>query len=105
MAGSLLAAAAVAGTSALMVGLLAVGGAGVASQRIAAVADAAALAAADVASGAIPGDPCERAREVAQTQGAVVAECALDGIVATVAVEGRFSGLPVTGRARAGPPP
>ncbi|GAB2514430.1 hypothetical protein GCM10027064_10380 [Microbacterium petrolearium] len=105
MAGSIVAAAAVAGTSALMVGLLAVGGAGVASQRIAGVADAAALAAADAASGAISGDPCGRAAEVAEAQGAAVAECAVDDIVVTLAVEGRYAGLVVAGRARAGPPP
>ncbi|WP_238439425.1 helicase [Microbacterium sp. JZ31] len=105
MAGSALAAGVAGATAALMLGLTLAGAAAVESQRIASVADAAALAAADAASGAITGDPCGRAAEVAGAQRASVASCALDGLIATVTVGATFAGLPVGATARAGPPP
>ncbi|GAB3602628.1 Rv3654c family TadE-like protein [Microbacterium aureliae] len=74
-------------------------------QRAAAAADAAALAAADAASGAITGYPCARAEQVAEAHGIRLASCDLDELVATVRVEIDFGPLPVTARARAGPPP
>lgn len=73
-------------------------------QRVSATADAAALAAADAASGAIPGYPCERAAHVAGALGAEVIECDLDGLVATIAVAAGDV-LRTAATARAGPPP
>ncbi|WP_210508558.1 Rv3654c family TadE-like protein [Naasia sp. SYSU D00057] len=76
-----------------------------ANRAVAAAADAAALAAADAASGALPGYPCELAALIAAENGARLTSCRLDGITATVAVEGAVFGLPVAAAARAGPPP
>lgn len=105
MAGSILGAGMVAGTSLLLAGLVAAGAAAVEGQRVAAIADGAALAAADAASGAVRGEPCARAAEVAEAQGAVVVSCALDELVATVSVRAGFGSFPVAAIARAGPPP
>ncbi|QIG39959.1 helicase [Microbacterium sp. 4R-513] len=105
MPGSILSVAVVAAAAAASVGLCAVGAAAVEGQRLAGTADAAALAAADTASGAASGVPCERAGEVASLAGAEVVECDLDGLIATVTVAVRFAGLEVAASARAGPPP
>lgn len=72
--------------------------------RVAGAADAAALAAADAASGAIGGSPCEQAERVASANGARVDGCTLDGLVATVRVAASVGGFEVTGIATAGPP-
>jgi secretion/DNA translocation related TadE-like protein len=88
----------------LTVGLAPVSAASVFSQRLAGGADAAALAAADAASGAVTGVPCERAAAVAAASGVSLAGCEVDGLVATVTVSGRFGALTATARARAGPP-
>jgi secretion/DNA translocation related TadE-like protein len=93
----------VAVTATLAVGLAAASSASVFGQRLAGAADAAALAAADAAAGAVIGVPCERAAEVAEASGVALAECDLDGLVATVEVAGRFGLLPCAARARAGP--
>lgn len=105
MAGSALAVGVAGAAAVLMLGLASAGAAAVESQRVAGIADAAALAAADAASGAVPGDPCPRAAEVAGAQRASVTSCTLDGLVATVTVAATFAGLPVNATARAGPPP
>ncbi|GAA3657251.1 Rv3654c family TadE-like protein [Microbacterium marinilacus] len=105
MAGSALAAGIGSVAAVLVLGLAASGAAAVESQRVAGVADAAALAAADTVSGAIAGDPCARASEVAAAQRATLAGCSLDGLIATVSVASTFVGLPVRATARAGPPP
>lgn len=105
MAGSALAVGVVATAAMLTLGLAASGAAAAESQRLAGVADAAALAAADAAGGAVAGDPCDRAAEVAGAQRASVAACALDGLVATVTVATVFARLPAQATARAGPPP
>lgn len=77
----------------------------VAKQRVDDGADAAALAAADVASGALPGVPCEAAERAASANRVTLAHCEVDGLVATVATSAWVFGVPVVGRARAGPPP
>ena len=105
MAGALAAAAVVAGAVTLTGALAAVGAASVAGQRIAAAADAGALAAADSASGAVPGVPCDRAAEVAGAFGAAVDACAVGELVATVTVSLRLGPLTAHATARAGPPP
>jgi secretion/DNA translocation related TadE-like protein len=105
MAGAVLAVGAVLTASTLALGLAVVGQAAVLSQRAAGGADNAAVAAADALSGAATGEPCARAAEVAATFGLEVAACAIAGAEATVTVTGGLLGLPVTARARAGPPP
>lgn len=106
MAGSALAAGVVAIAATLSLGLAAVGGAAVTAQRTAGAADAAALAAADAASGAVPSgeQPCELAARVARASGATLADCVLEGFVATVEVQAAYAGLAAVSRARAGPP-
>ena len=104
MPGSVTLVGVVAATTTLALGLAAVSGASVFGQRLAGAADAAALAAADAASGAVSGVPCERADEVAEASALSVTECAVDGLVATVTVSGRFGLLTAEARARAGPP-
>jgi secretion/DNA translocation related TadE-like protein len=70
---------------------------------VAAAADAAALAAADTASGLIPGYPCDAAARVAAVNGASLEECALDGPVATVTVGRAVAGISLRESATAGP--
>ncbi|WP_344013168.1 hypothetical protein [Microbacterium natoriense] len=68
--------------------------------------DAAALAAADAASGAVAAseEPCALAARVAAASDAVLTVCVLEGLVATVQVEAAYAGLAAVSRARAGPP-
>ncbi len=81
-------------------------GAGLAArQRVIGAADAAALAAADALSGAVPGVPCDMAARVAEANGARVDSCRLEGPDAIIRVSGSFGGVPLTAGARAGPPP
>ncbi len=104
MAGTVLAVGVVVCTASLSVGFVTAGAAAVHSQRLAGVADAAALAAADAASGAVGGEPCARAVEVADASGAQVTVCDLEELVATVTVTGAFGRLTAAVSARAGPP-
>ena len=83
----------------LALGLLTVG------RSVANAADAAALAAADTASGAIAGYPCEAARAVAALNGIVVTRCTVTGLIASVSVGRRVQGIEIFASARAGPPP
>lgn len=105
MPGTMLAAGIIACAASMTIGLCTVAGAGVVGQRLAGAADAAALAAADAASGAVPGLPCERAQQVAASAGAVVEACELDGLIATVAVSTGYLGFTAGATARAGPAP
>jgi len=104
MPGAMAATGIVAAAAVLAAGLAIPGAAAVAGQRLASAADAGALAAADTASGAVPGIPCDRAAEVAATFGAVVEACDLDELVATVTVSIRFGPVAARASARAGPP-
>lgn len=104
-AGSVLAIGLVATAAMLTVAVLGAGAALTARQRIVGAADAAALAAADGASGAVAGEPCALADRVAAANRAALTVCSLDGLIATVAVSGSAAGLPVTVRSTAGPPP
>ncbi len=92
-------------TAVLALGVTAVGAASVRSARAAGAADAAALAAADAVIGAVSGDPCGRAAEVARAVGASVVACDLNGFVATVQVAVGGGAFAAVARARAGPPP
>lgn len=104
MPGTAMSVGAVAVTAALTVGFVTAGAGAAFSQRLAGVADAAALAAADAASGAVAGAPCDRAGEVAEANGVSLAACEVDVLTATVTVTARFAGLAATAVARAGPP-
>ncbi len=88
----------------LAVALAVVGGAAVAAERLAGIADAAALAAADAASGAVSGVPCDEAARVAEVGEAILRECDVEGLVATVTVGGAYGGISFDARSRAGPP-
>ena len=104
MSGSILAAS-IAGSTILLTALvLPVGAALVEKRAIAGAADAAALAAADVASGLVPGVPCEAAARLAEANGGALASCEVDGAVVTIGVSGSVLGIPFTIRATAGPP-
>ena len=70
---------------------------------VAAAADAAALAAADTASGLVPGYPCDVAARVAAANGASIDSCTVDGLVATVVVSRGILGLTLAESATAGP--
>ena len=73
-------------------------------QRVAGAADAAALAAADVAVGREPGMPCAAARLVAEANDASLDACVVDGYVVTVRVVSTTGLIPVEAVATAGPP-
>ncbi|WP_327015940.1 Rv3654c family TadE-like protein [Cryobacterium sp. MP_3.1] len=75
------------------------------SQSVQGAADAAALAAADVASGLMPGVPCATAARAAELNGARLVTCSVDGLIATVAVSRTVGAFPIGSRARAGPAP
>lgn len=71
---------------------------------VAGVADASALAAADVARGIVPGVPCEIAASIATSNGALLDKCRVDGVIVTVRVRVVVFAFPVTATATAGPP-
>jgi secretion/DNA translocation related TadE-like protein len=66
--------------------------------------DAAALAAADVASGLLPGSPCEAAEVVAAANGATLSACSVDGTTVTVEASVGAGILVVHGVSTAGQP-
>jgi secretion/DNA translocation related TadE-like protein len=68
-----------------------------------ATAESAALAAADVASGAVSGYPCERAAQASSLGGAALDSCDIAGDIATVRVLRSVLGLDVVADAKAGP--
>ena len=72
--------------------------------RAAAAADAAALAGADTALGAVPGIPCDTAGRVARVDGAATVRCRQEGLDVRVDVTVTALGVTVPGAARAGPP-
>ncbi|GAA1055520.1 hypothetical protein GCM10017608_29440 [Agromyces luteolus] len=89
---------------ALAIGVTGVLGASVASQSAANAADASALAAADALSGAVAGEPCALAGDLARRNGATLVGCRVEGAVAVVSVAVAHGPLRATGSARAGPP-
>jgi len=76
-----------------------------ARHALAAATDAAALAAADTASGLVAGYPCENAELLARVNDANIKECTVDGRIVTVTASRRILGILVTASATAGPPP
>ena len=105
MAGAVLSVAIVGVAAAMTVGLASVGAAASFAQRLAGTADAAALAAADAAAGAVSGDPCDRADEIAGAAGAFVTACEVTDLVVTITVSAPFGQFTSLASARAGPPP
>lgn len=103
-AGSILAVGILGALVAFLLAALPISALFVAHQRAANAADAAALAAADTASGRLPGFPCETARRVAERNEASLVDCELDGVTAVVeaSVDTRWGAVTVA--ARAGPP-
>ena len=97
----------------LLVALLLVAQAGIATHRAAKAADLAALAAADTARGLRPGIPCEIAGDVARENGADVGGCVVVqpqgttvDVTALVELPPPLAPLgPARGVSRAGPPP
>jgi len=75
-----------------------------ARQRVIGAADLAALAAADAASGAIGGVPCEVAGAVATGNRTHLTACEAESLVVSVTVVGSFAGIPIEAHSRAGPP-
>ena len=75
----------------------------VAKSLVHGAADAAALAAADARSGAVGGYPCEVAAAVAEANGAILVDCTVDGLVATVTVHRAVLAFDAVATATAGP--
>lgn len=103
-AASVLAIALLAATLALTLACMPLYSALVERQRMAGAADAAALAAADVAVGREPGVPCVIAAQLAAANQAVLDRCIVDGIIVTVRVGSSAGIAPITATATAGPP-
>ena len=72
-------------------------------QRAQGAADLAALAAADVASGRQPGNPCVTAEILVGGAGFSMRECRLEQLISRVTVTTNFGPFEVVARARAGP--
>jgi secretion/DNA translocation related TadE-like protein len=74
------------------------------AQSVQNAADSAALAAADTASGALAGIPCEAAAQAAVANGAWLEACVVDGLIASVTAGRRLGVFDLSSAARAGPP-
>lgn len=103
-AGSILALAVVTGTVLLTTLVISTLALQVVGRSVANAADAAALAAADTASGAIAGYPCEAATAVAAVNDATLIRCEVEGLIASVSVQRGVRSLSIAASARAGPP-
>ncbi|MGG7508848.1 Rv3654c family TadE-like protein [Plantibacter sp. YIM 135249] len=103
--GSVLAIGVLGAVVAFAVAVVPVGSLLVAHQMASAAADAAALAAADTASGRVPGISCDAASRTAEHNQARVTECTVDSLIATVSVAVPSPWGDVIVSARAGPPP
>ncbi|RWZ46282.1 hypothetical protein ELQ90_14575 [Labedella phragmitis] len=91
-----------------VIGTTAVGAVGLATTArvgLAGAADAAALAGADTLAGFASGDPCLIAAQAADLNAADLESCIVSGSDVEVVVGGVVLGVPVTARAKAGPPP
>lgn len=103
-AATVVAVAIVGAVVALAVGVVAVLAASVASQLAANAADASALAAADAVSGAVAGEPCAIAAQLAERNGARLVACEVVGAAASVTVAVGRGAFDAVASARAGPP-
>ena len=103
--GSIVAIAAIGGTLAAIMIALSLYSVVPTKHAIASAADAAALVAANTASGRLEGDPCARAAALAAQAGASLTSCQIDDATALVTVSRSILGVTVAVSARAGPPP
>ncbi|GLK15560.1 hypothetical protein GCM10017602_00420 [Herbiconiux flava] len=104
--GSVVGLAVVAALAAAVVAFAPFGTALAARQVLLGAADAAALAAADTASGRVGGDPCSAAAAVAAALALELTDCVVGaGGVAEVTVATTVLAFPISASARAGPPP
>jgi secretion/DNA translocation related TadE-like protein len=104
MSSSVITIGVIAGLMSISVGVVSAG-AGLANRTaLHGAADAAALAAADTLFGLGAGEPCSRAAEIAQFNGAQLAECDIANTAVTVRVERAILGVNVHASARAGLP-
>jgi secretion/DNA translocation related TadE-like protein len=101
--GSILAVGILGGMLALTALLFPLAGVLTARHRVAAAADVAALAGADVVAGIFPGVPCEAAARLTRAAEADLAACQVDGAVITVRAETKVFGFIVAATATAGP--
>jgi secretion/DNA translocation related TadE-like protein len=104
-AGGVFALAIVGATLVCALVVMAAGTALTARQRLVAAADASALGAADALLGAVPGEPCVLAAEVAAAHRVALERCDIEGAEARVEVGLQVLGVPVTVVSRAGPAP
>ncbi|MBX3099197.1 MAG: hypothetical protein KF761_06410 [Salinibacterium sp.] len=74
-----------------------------ARHSVSAAADAAALGAADAASGLVRGHPCDVAVRIAAENGVAVEKCRVDGLVVTVTTTRLVLGFVIAESATAGP--
>ncbi|WP_082518907.1 Rv3654c family TadE-like protein [Leifsonia sp. Leaf336] len=102
--GTVLALMTVAVVAVVTTAVMLVSGAWAARHRAGIAADAAALAAADVAVGRAPGESCARAQFLARANGASLVDCAVEGVVARVTAGVPYAGWQAEVPARAGPP-
>jgi secretion/DNA translocation related TadE-like protein len=101
-AGSILAVAIIGALAAMLTLLFPLCAVLAVKQKVAGAADAAAVAAADVAVGTLPGLPCAAAAIVAEANGAVLRSCTVSVTSATVRTQIRLLGFSVTATATAG---
>jgi secretion/DNA translocation related TadE-like protein len=104
-AGGVLALALIATTIVVALSAVSLGAALAARQRLVAAADASALAAADALLGAVSGEPCELAAEVAAAHRVALVACSLEGAEARVTVGMSVLGLSTAAESRAGAAP
>lgn len=104
-AGTIIVLGVVAATAGLALLAAPVAGISILRHRATVAADAAALAAADVLVGIVPGRPCALAETLAAANGAALEACVPDGLIVTVRVGIGNGFVPVTALATAGPPP
>jgi secretion/DNA translocation related TadE-like protein len=102
--GSILAVVIIAAVLTLSFALVPLYGVYLAKRQVAGAADAAALAAADVAVGLSPGNPCPIAASVARANHVSLRACRLEGVIVTVRVSASVLGFTVPAIATAGPP-
>lgn len=103
--GSIAGAAAVVFVAAVLCAVVPLGAALAEVETLRGAADASALAAADTASGRVPGVACEQAVAIVHRLGVEMVSCTVsDQGVADVTVTTTILGIPVGAVARAGPP-
>lgn len=103
--GGIVGSSAVVFTAALLCAVVPLGAALADMETLRGAADASALAAADTASGRVPGVPCERAGVIVHRLGVELSSCTVSAQgIADTTVTSTILSIPVTAAARAGPP-